>query len=345
MNIAEEFIEKVASNIKESIKTYIGDIYPNINYVGNKGELITAWYIKTLTTSCNQAIENCQVKHASIGMFYNKHTQALINMLFPEYYACISYNIFDQVITESPNNRSLFIKIVDDADNIYLYSASSKLSTYDIVNINEEMNNIFEYITHISIISDKDDPIYKNINSFAHDISKELKNVFNVQYTYNIYCKAGLIKIIFSHTTLDRVIWKIEMNIELAFTIYNAYQIIKEYTVNRNLVDIMKRYMHIYTNIADMKIPLIDIGEYSNKFNTYANILNYIGSATHLLNPLWESLLSMLSDKYNELKWFVHAAEMLEKNPNYSFENFFTTVKYNANEKELSTAYLSIYDK
>ena len=103
--------------------------------------------------------------------------------------------------------------------------------------------------------------------------------------------------------------------------------------------------MHIYTNIADMKIPLIDIGEYSNKFNTYANILNYIGSATHLLNPLWESLLSMLSDKYNELKWFVHAAEMLEKNPNYSFENFFTTVKYNANEKELSTAYLSIYDK
>jgi hypothetical protein len=58
-----------------------------------------------------------------------------------------------------------------------------------------------------------------------------------------------------------------------------------------------------------------------------------------------ESLLSMLSDKYNELKWFVHAAEMLEKNPNYSFENFFTTVKYNANEKELSTAYLSIYDK
>jgi len=56
-------------------------------------------------------------------------------------------------------------------------------------------------------------------------------------------------------------------------------------------------------------------------------------------------LLSMLSDKYNELKWFVNAVEMLEKNPNYSFEDFFTTVKYNTSGEELIINYLNIYNK
>lgn len=95
---------------------------------------------------------------------------------------------------------------------------------------------------------------------------------------------------------------------------------------------------------SNQLIKFNEISTYLNRFNIFYNILNYIYSATHLLNPLCEHLLSVLSDKYENLKWFKDAVEMLEKDPNYSFEDLFTVIKYNVNEEALKVKYLNIYN-
>jgi hypothetical protein len=102
--------------------------------------------------------------------------------------------------------------------------------------------------------------------------------------------------------------------------------------------------MYLYVRVVEELATFANIKNYSNKFKECSDILNYIGSATHLLNPLWESLLSALSYKYNNLKWFVNAIEMLQKDPNYSFEDLFTVIKYNVEDKELKINYLNIYN-
>ncbi len=338
-NIAEKFIKKAASRIKELSKARVKQVYPNIDCVENKKELITSWYVGALAASCDQAFKVCPIKQASVGMFYNKYAPSPINISYPD-------KRFNQIIIESKDKQPLLIKIVDNIDNIYLYSATLKLSQYNIIDISKEINNIFNDITYVSIISGKNDPILKNVDLFAHNLSKELKNIFNIQWTYRVYWETGILKIVFYHITQDNhEAWGIEMNIILAFTIYDICQIIKEYRLNGNFKDIMRKYMYICTNIKDITIPLINFEEYSNKFNTYGNVLKHIASETHLLNPLLDGLLSMLFDKHNKLKWFVNAVEMLEKNPNYSFEDFFTTVKYNTSGEELIINYLNIYNK
>jgi hypothetical protein len=149
---------------------------------------------------------------------------------------------------------------------------------------------------------------------------------------------------LFDHALLNREAWRIEIDIKAMFEIYNLYKLIKEYTLNSNIESIIKRYMYLYVRVVEEQATFANIKNYSNKFKECSDILNYIGSATHLLNPLWESFLSALSDKYNNLKWFVNAIEMLQNDPNYSFEDLFTVIKYNVEDKELKINYLNIYN-
>jgi len=347
-DISEKLIGKVASGIRGPIKTKIGDVYPNIDREGLAKEIITKWYVNTLVSSCNQAINKYPIKHLSIGVFYHKNALSPITIHCSGYRSSCytSQKTFSQLIIEQKDKRPLLIKVVDNDDNIYLYQASSKLSNYNIADMFKEISDIFCDITYIPIMSDNTNTVCDSINSFAYNLSEEIKQISNdAHWVYHIlYWDEGLIKILFDHALLNRESWRIEIDIKAMFEIYNLYKLIKEYTLNSNIESIIKRYMYLYVRVVEELATFANIKNYSNKFKKCSDILNYIGSATHLLNPLWESLLSALSDKYNNLKWFVNAIEMLQKDPNYSFEDLFTVIKYNVEDKELKIHYLNIYN-
>ncbi len=345
-NISKKIIKNIASLIKKRInKTCVGDIYPLIKYDDNHSELVMNWYLETLISACAQTIEKYPVKHLSMGIFHHY----LLDSPIPLHISSVihlPYSPFDNVILELEDTKPILIKIVDNNDNIYLYQASSKLSNYNIADMFKEISDIFCDITYIPIMNDNTDTVFDNINSFAYNLSEEIKQISNdAHWVYHIlYWDEGLIKMLFDHTLLNHETWRIEIDIKAMFEIYNLYKLIKEYTLNSNIEDIIKRYMYLYVRVVEELATFANIKNYSNKFKECSDILNYIGSATHLLNPLWESLLSALSYKYNNLKWFVNAIEMLQKDPNYSFEDLFTVIKYNVEDKELKINYLNIYN-
>jgi len=345
-NISKKIIKNIASLIKKRInKTCVGDIYPLIKYDDNHSELVMNWYLETLISACAQTIEKYPVKHLSMGIFHHY----LLDSPIPLHISSVihlPYSPFDNVILELEDTKPILIKIVDNNDNIYLYQASSKLSNYNIADMFKEISDIFCDITYIPIMNDNTDTVFDNINSFAYNLSEEIKQISNdAHWVYHIlYWDEGLIKMLFDHALLNREAWRIEIDIKAMFEIYNLYKLIKEYTLNSNIEDIIKRYMYLYVRVVEELATFANIKNYSNKFKECSDILNYIGSATHLLNPLWESLLSALSYKYNNLKWFVNAIEMLQKDPNYSFEDLFTVIKYNVEDKELKINYLNIYN-
>ena len=345
-NISKKIIKNIASLIKKRInKTCVGDIYPLIKYDDNHSELVMNWYLETLISACAQTIEKYPVKHLSMGIFHHY----LLDSPIPLHISSVihlPYSPFDNVILELEDTKPILIKIVDNNDNIYLYQASSKLSNYNIADMFKEISDIFCDITYIPIMNDNTDTVFDNINSFAYNLSEEIKQISNdAHWVYHIlYWDEGLIKMLFDHTLLNHETWRIEIDIKAMFEIYNLYKLIKEYTLSSNIESIIKRYMYLYVRVVEELATFANIKNYSNKFKECSDILNYIGSATHLLNPLWESLLSALSYKYNNLKWFVNAIEMLQKDPNYSFEDLFTVIKYNVEDKELKINYLNIYN-
>jgi len=345
-NISKKIIKNIASLIKKRInKTCVGDIYPLIKYDDNHSELVMNWYLETLISACAQTIEKYPVKHLSMGIFHHYLLDSPIPLNISSVIH-LPYSPFDNVILELEDTKPILIKIVDNNDNIYLYQASSKLSNYNIADMFKEISDIFCDITYIPIMNDNTDTVFDNINSFAYNLSEEIKQISNdAHWVYHIlYWDEGLIKMLFDHTLLNHETWRIEIDIKAMFEIYNLYKLIKEYTLSSNIESIIKRYMYLYVRVVEELATFANIKNYSNKFKECSDILNYIGSATHLLNPLWESLLSALSYKYNNLKWFVNAIEMLQKDPNYSFEDLFTVIKYNVEDKELKINYLNIYN-
>ena len=346
-NISKKIIKNIASLIKKRInKTCVGDIYPLIEYDDNQSELVMNWYLETLISACAQTIEKYPVKHLFMGIFY----YYLLDFPIPLDISSViylPYSPFDNVILENEleDTKPILIKIVDNDDNIYFYNASSKLYTYSNIDIKSNINDIFNNLISMSFIDGKNDTIIQNVIAFADNLSQELKYKFNMPWVYDIIRQSNrVIKIVLDNTQIDNTCI-IDIIIKPEFKLYDVEQILKAYNIsNKSAEDVMKEYMYIYMSNSNQLIKFNEISTYLNRFNIFYNILNYIYSATHLLNPLCEHLLSVLSNKYENLKWFRDAIEMLEKDPNYSFEDLFTVIKYNVNEEALKVKYLNIYN-
>ncbi len=186
-NISKKIIKNIASLIKKRInKTCVGDIYPLIKYDDNHSELVMNWYLETLISACAQTIEKYPVKHLSMGIFHHY----LLDSPIPLHISSVihlPYSPFDNVILELEDTKPILIKIVDNNDNIYLYQASSKLSNYNIADMFKEISDIFCDITYIPIMNDNTDTVFDNINSFAYNLSEEIKQISNdAHWVYHI---------------------------------------------------------------------------------------------------------------------------------------------------------------
>ncbi|HOB25839.1 MAG TPA: hypothetical protein PKG93_01670 [Bacilli bacterium] len=337
----DKFIKHMANEIKKAFKTKIRDVYPNINYERDARKLIMDWYVNELALICEQAIKKYPLKHLSMGWFYYKHGLAL-------YYSSLSSKnkTFGQTIQDQDNRKMLLIKITDNDDNIYLYYTSPKLSRYERVDIRTKMGNKFYNISHVSLLHNKS--LFDILFPLITALSKDLSDKFHMQWAYSVLNESlDDVKITFDNTDMESPC-VIELMIKSNFSIYEIAQMIN----NPNTVsEVMKEHINIFVRNANhpmqfnQAIPDDDLPMFSNTpLRTCSVIINYILSATHLLHPLYSSLVSLLADEYKEREWFLKAVEKLESDPEFSLENFFTTVKYNADEDVLELKYKNIFN-
>jgi len=344
-NTIDKFIKYMASNIKKAFKIKISDIYPNINYEEDTRKLIMDWYIKELALICEQAIKKYPLKHLSVGRFYYKHGLAL------HYTGRLSSKnrTFGQTIQDQYNRRTLLIKITDNDDNIYLYYTSPKLSGYERVNIREKMSNMFYNISHVSLLHNES--LFDKLLPFINALSKDLSNRFHIHWSYSVLNESqDIIKIIFDNTDKERPCG-IEFIIKSNFSMYEIDQMIND---PNTIPEVMKEHINIFVKSVNNSLQVNQEAP-DNHLPTLSDTplktlrvcsvtINYILSATHLLHPLYSSLVSLLADEYKEREWFLKAVEKLESDPEFSLENFFTTVKYNADEDVLKLKYINIFN-
>ncbi len=342
-NTIDKFIKHMASKIKKTFKTKIRDVYPNINCKKDARKLVMDWYINKLALICEQAIKKYPIKHLSVGRFYYGLPLRFTGLLSRN-------RTFGQIIQDYDNVRTLLIKITDNNDNIYLYYTSPKLSRYGRVDIRERMGNLFYNISHVSLLHNKS--LFDNLSPFITNLSKDLSDKFHMQWawTYSILNESqDNVKITFDNTDKKNPCL-IEFIIKSNFSIYETAQMIN----NPNIVpEVMKEHIKIFvknTNypmlmLFNQTLPDDDPSTFPDTLLRIGSVtINYIMSATHLLHPLYSTLVSLLADEYRRKEWFLKAIEKLESDPEFSLEDLFTTVKYNADEKDLILEYINIFD-
>jgi hypothetical protein len=340
-NTIDKFIKHMASKIKKTFKTKVRDVYPNISCEKDARKLVMDWYINKLALICEQAIKKYPIKHLSVGRFYYKHGLPL------RFTGLLSKNrTFGQIIQDHDNVRTILIKITDNNDNIYLYYTSPKLSRYGRVDIREKIGYLFYNISRISLFHNKS--LFDNLLPFITTLSKDLSDKFHMQWAYSILNESqDNVKITFDNTDKKNPCL-IEFIIKSNFSIYEITQMIN----NPNIVsEVMKEHINIfvkntnYPMLFNQTLPDDDPSTFPDSLLRIGSVtINYIMSATHLLHPLYSTLVSLLADEYRRKEWFLKAIEKLESDPEFSLENLFTTVKYNADEKDLIVEYINIFN-
>ncbi len=344
-NTTDEFIKYMASRIKKAFKTKIRDVYPNINSERDVGKLILNWYINKLALICEQAIKKYPLKHISMGRFYYKYGMAL------RHTNILSKNkTFGQTIQDLDNMKTLLIKITDNNDNIYLYYTSPKLSIYERVDIREKMSNSFYRISHVSLLHNR--YLFDKLSPFISALSKDLSNKFHKSWAYSVLNESeDVIKIVLDNNDKETPS-VIEFIIKSNFSLYEIAQMLND---PNTISEVMKE--HIYIFIKNVNHPIL-VNQATpedalptlydtpplGSLRVSSSAINHIMSATHLLHPLYSSLVSLLAEEYKGKEWFLKAVEKLESDPEFTLENFFTTVKYNADEDVLGLKYKNIFN-
>ncbi len=90
---------------------------------------------------------------------------------------------------------------------------------------------------------------------------------------------------------------------------------------------IIERY---YDNLI---VKLVD--KLSDNLIMFSNITRYIHSNEAIWNPLCSSIMDALLYNYNTNKWFIDSIISLKNDPEMSFEDFYTKVKYCGNEEDI----------
>lgn len=345
--MSNAIIKDIERALKKEIKTRIGAVYQDIDqYMYTSGHvypLIKKWYIDTLSHICDKCVEKYKLKHMYISHFYFKRCMPL-NIVLPGYRSKVSLSskTFGQIIQEAYDNTSLLIiKIVDNDDNITFHKCTVKFSRSWDVDIMSFLASIFSVNSNVDIVCD----IEKEVNIFINNLINVLNSKFTIDWQLVGYkLKYGEYVI-----TLEResdISLYCDIAIKTAFSIIDVQNIVSEYNNHKNVFDVIRSWinMSICSHSTYLfKSSLSNLNKLSDNLIMFSNITRYIHSNEAIWNSLCSSIMNALLYNYNTNKWFIDSIISLKNDPEMSFEDFYTKVKYCGDKEEIE--YYNIYTK
>jgi len=347
--MSNTIIKDIEHALKKGIKTRIGAVYPDIDqymYIYEQTHhLIKKWYIDTLSHICDKYVEKYKLKHMYISHFYFKRSIRMpLNIVLPGYRSKVSLSskTFGQIIQEAyDNNSALIIKIVDNDDNITFHKCTVKFSRSWDVDIMSFLASIFSVNSNVDIVCD----IEKEVNIFSNNLINVLNNKFSNDWQLVGYkLKYGEYVI-----TLEResdISLYCDIAIKTAFSIIDVQNIVSEYNNHKNVFDVIRSWinMSICSHSTYLfKSSLSNLNKLSDNLIMFSNITRYIHSNEAIWNSLCSSIMNALLYNYNTNKWFIDSIISLKNDPEMSFEDFYTKVKYCGDKEEIE--YYNIYTK
>jgi len=332
---------------KQDIRDEFSDekIYSYIERFSTSKEkdlFVRKWYIDKVSEICQRHINNSPFKHASIAYFY-LHDSVFhpFNILNFEKYASdnlLEKTFWDIIVERYHEHDNLIVKLIDEDNDMYFYQCTVKFSHF------RQLDNIeaFFYETFNQLYGvDIEDSIEDELTDFTNSLIYNLNTMFNKNYNIKIErTKPYIVLHLFNNKS--RVL---EIMIQKIFLFKECSKIMDKYNKSKDVIYAFAPYFvilffHEYTTMfGTASAAQACIDRQATSISTI-NEIRYLQTNVDLWMPLLNKAMDAFTLKYNKYNVLTHAIHEIAINPEMSFENLYTVMKYSSNN--LSVDYYNI---
>jgi hypothetical protein len=339
MMIIQSDIKQDINRLFKSINRDILDefseekIYPYVirsNTSKEKELFIRKWYIDKVSEICQKHINNSPFKRVSMAYFYlHDSTFNPFNILNFEKYksgGLLEKTFWNIIIERYKEYDNLIVKLVNEDNNIYFYQCTVKFSHFrKIDNIETFFYETFNRIYKVDI----ENTIEDELKTFTNSLIYNLNTVFNKNYNVKIERTTPYI-ILNVFNNKSRIL---KIMIQKIFLFKECCKIMEKYNENKDIICAFALYFamlffHEYTTMfGTASVAQACIDRQATAISTI-NELRYLQTNVDLWMPLLNNAIDAFTLEYNKYSTLTHAIHEIAINPEISFEDLYTVMKY-----------------
>ena len=293
---------------------------------------------ETVSNICKQHISNnSMIKQASIGYFCYLDDDDKIHIPFniksfkiDDMKELKTSTFNDIILSKYIQDDSLMIKLVDKDDDIHYYQCNAKFSHwYGELNDKEVYRYLCELLDKLCKIHIGKD-IYNDFNIFANALVKELISTFNKNYIIDVEMVDKYVTMDLMINDKDNVL--LDIMIETILPLSMCRKIADKYNKTNNAIEATSPYFMMFSRehtsmFGTVACAIVCVDQYAHNIRTEDEV-RYIQSAHHLWMPFINKTLDVILNKYNNYAGIMDNVKEVCVNPERSFEDLYTVMKY-----------------